>query len=97
MSKTQDGNTHLANGTTAKFTHIDGSKTQVIPRSTAGRLLRVVINTAGINFVIRNGSEVAGIVSATATGTLNFGVWCNANITIDVITGTGSATIVHDR
>lgn len=95
MSKTQDDNTHLANGTTGKFVHIDGSKTPVVVRSGTGRCLRVVISTAGIEMIIRNGSEVIGHTSTTSTGTLNFGVWCNTNLTVDVITGTGSATVVH--
>lgn len=97
MGKTQDANTHAANGTTARFTHIDGSTPQVIARSTAGRLLRIVIGTAGIVFIIRNGSEVIAKVSGTNIGLLDFGVWCNNNITIDVTSGTGSATIVHEK
>lgn len=94
--KTQDDNKHLANGTTARWVHIDGSKPQVIVRPSAGRLLRVVIATAGVACTIRNGSEVIGVVSTTAIGTLNFGVYCNNNITVDVASGSGSLAVVFD-
>lgn len=87
-------NKHLSDLTGAKFVHVDGSKAQTIVRSTAGRLLRVVIGTAGINAVIRSGSDVIGIVSTTAVGTLNYSVYCNTNIIVDVVSGTGSLTIV---
>lgn len=94
--KTQDDNKHLANGTSARWVHIDGSKPQVVVRATPGRLLRVVIATAGVVGAIRNGSEVIGLISSTAVGTLNFGVYCNSNITVDVTSGTGSLTVVYD-
>lgn len=95
--KTQADNRHLANGTSAKFVHVDGSKSQVVVRSTKGRLLRAVINTAGVNAVVRNGSDVIGIISTTAVGTLNFGVYVHTNITVDVVSGSGSITFVHDE
>lgn len=94
--KTQNDNKHLANGTSAKWVHVDGNKSQVVVRSSPGRLLRAVIGTAGVVAIIRNGSEVVGSISSTAIGTLNFGVYCNSNITVDVTSGTGSLTVVHD-
>lgn len=93
--KTQGDNAHLANGTSARFVHIDGNTAKVVVRSSAGRLLRAVINTAGINAVIRNGSEEIAVISTTAIGTLNYGVYCDSGITVDVISGTGSLTLVY--
>lgn len=94
-AKVQSDNKHLSNGTSARFVHIDGSKSQVVVRASKGRLLRVVINTAGINAIVRDGSNVIGNISATMVGTLNYGVYCNTNITVDVVTGTGSITFVY--
>lgn len=94
--KTQSDNKHLSNGTSARYVHVDGSKTQVIVRSTKGRLIRAVINTAGVNAIVRNGSDVIGNISTTAIGTLNYGVYVHTNITVDVVSGTGSITFVHD-
>lgn len=92
--KVQSDNKHLSNGTSARFVHVDGSKPQVVVRASAGRLLRAVISTAGINAVVRDGSQVIGNISTTMTGTLNYGVYCNTSITVDVVTGTGSITFV---
>lgn len=94
-SKTiQSDNKHLANETSARFLHIDGSKSQVVVRAAAGRLLRVVVGTAGIVAIIRDGSKVIGQTSSTTAGTLNFGVYVNTSITVDVVSGTGSMTVV---
>lgn len=95
--KVQSANKHLQNETSARFVHIDGSKPQVVVYPTAGRLLRVVIGTAGIVATIRDGSKVIGQTSSTSAGTLNFGVYVNTNITIDVASGTGSMTVVFDN
>lgn len=92
--KVQSDNKHLSNGTSARFVHVDGSKAQVIVRPSAGRLLRAVINTVGINAIVRDGSNVIGNISTTISGTLNYGVYCNTNITVDVVSGTGSITFV---
>lgn len=94
--KTQSSNRHLENETSAKFLQIDGSKPQVVVRSTPGRLLRVVIGVAGVVSIIRNGSTVIGQTSSTSTGTLNFGVYVNTGITVDVVSGTGSMTVVYE-
>lgn len=91
---TQSDNSHHANGTSARFVHIDGSKSSVTVRPTAGRLLRLVIGNAGIVGTIRDGSKVIGQTSSTSAGTLNFGVYCNTNIIFDVTSGTGSLTVV---
>lgn len=95
--KVQSENKHHSNMTSARFIHIDGSKPQVIVRNRAGRLLRAVIATAGVVCTIRNGTTVVGNVSSTATGTLNFGVYCDTNITVDVTSGTGSLCLVYDE
>lgn len=95
--KVQSDNAHLSNGTGAKFVHVDGSLPQVVVRPTKGRLLRVVIGTAGVVCIIRDGSRVISLVSATAIGTLNFGVYVSNNITVDISSGTGSITFVHEQ
>lgn len=95
--KTQTDNSNLANATSARFVHVDGSKAQVIVRPKAGRLLRVVIGTAGVVCTIRDGSNVIGNISGTSVGTLNYGVYCSSNITVDVVSGTGSLTVVFDQ
>lgn len=93
--KVQSDNKHLSNGTSARFVHIDGSKAQTVIRNGAGRLLRAVINTAGINAIVRDGTNVIGNISTTMTGTLNYGVYCNTSITVDVVSGSGSITFVY--
>lgn len=93
--KTQSDNKHLSNETSARFVHIDGSKAQVIVRTGAGRLLRVVIGTAGVVCTIRDASNVITNVSSTAVGTLNLGVYVNTSIIVDVVSGTGSLTVVY--
>src|ERR1700746_1047997 len=93
--KVQSDNKHLSNSTSARFVHVDGSKAQVVVRSGAGRLLRAVINTAGVNAIVRDGSTVIGNISTTMTGTLIYGVYCNTSITVDVVSGTGSVTFVY--
>lgn len=94
-NKVQSDNKHLANSTTARFAHPAASSTTVV-RASAGRLLRVVLNTNGGTVTLRNGSDVIGIIALDAPeGTYNYGIYCNNNITVD--TGaTVDCTIVFD-
>ena len=93
--KVQSDNKHLANTTSARYRHIDGSvTTPVVVRPAAGRLLRVVLNTTGATIILKDGTDVIGVISSTATtGTYNYGVYCNTNITATAST-TCDATIV---
>lgn len=95
--KIQSGDAHLANGTTARFVHIDGSViTPITVRPGAGRLLRVIINTVGGTLTLKNGTEVIAVLSATAgPGTFNYGVYCNNSIVVQA-SATMDATIVFD-
>jgi hypothetical protein len=93
--KIQSDNKHLANTTSARKVHIDGSSTvaQTI-RSTGGRLLRVILNTNGATVTLRDGSDVIGIIAADAPeGTFNYGVYCNQSIIVQA-GGAVDATIV---
>lgn len=94
--KTQSDNSHLGNLTGARFVHIDGSVTTPITvRSTAGRLLRVILNTNGATLTLRDGaSEVIGIIATDAPeNTYNYGVYCDTSIVVQA-SGALSATIV---
>lgn len=95
-AKTQGDNAHLGNLTGARFRHIDGSVTDPITvRSTAGRLLRVILNTNGATLTLKDGdSEVIGIIATDAPeGTYNFGVYCDTSIVVQA-SGALDATIV---
>lgn len=97
--KTQGSNRHLADLTSARWVHIDGSVTSTkVVRPKAGRLLKITVNAKGVGFTIANGSEtIATFATTTVEGDYSFGVYCDANITITGITGTGSTTIVFDE
>ena len=93
--KTQSENAHLANLTSARYVYIDGGQTAVTARSTAGRLLRIVIFTKGLAFIVDNGSEpVANVATTTPEGTYDCGIYCDANIKVNGISGSGSALLV---
>lgn len=95
--KTQSDNKHLSNLTSARFVHLDGSAATVTPRTTAGRLMKVVINTKGLAFIVSDGSNViANFAITSAEGTYKYGVYCNQNVKVTGISGTGSATLVFD-
>lgn len=95
--KIQSGDAHLGNSTSARYKHIDGSVTTPITvRNGAGRLLRVIINTVGGTLTLQDGTDVIGVLSATAgPGTFNYGVYCNTSIKVTAST-TMDATIVFD-
>lgn len=95
--KTQADNRHLANQSSARFVHIDGSVTTLqTARASAGRLLRVILNTNGATLTLRNGTEVIGIIALDAPETtFNYGVYCNDSIKYQA-GGAIDATLVFD-
>lgn len=96
--KTQSDNKHLSNLTTGRFVHIDGSVTTLqTARSTAGRLIKVVLNTNGSTLTLRNGTEVIGIIALDAPEqTFDYGVYCNDSIKYQA-GGALDATLVFDE
>lgn len=95
-SKTQSDNSSLSNLTGARFVHIDGSVTTPITvRPSAGRLLRVILNTNGATLTLRDGSsEVIGTIATDAPeGTFNYGIYCDTSIVVQA-SGALSATVV---
>lgn len=98
--KTQSDNKHLSNLTTARSSiHIDGSNTNpIVIRPKAGRLMRIIIMAKGLAFTVRDGSDIKAVVATTTLeNSYEFGIYCNTNITINGISGTGSALIVFDE
>lgn len=96
QNKVQSENKHLANLTSARFVHIDGSSALVtVEPTTAGcRLLRVINNAKGLSLNIRTGTRVIGaLATTTVEGTFDYGVYTPNGIQVDV-SGTGSATLV---
>lgn len=92
--KTQTGNTHLANLTSAKFLHLDGGDTAAKDLTTSKRLMRVVVVAKGVAFTVRDGSRVIGnFATTTPEGTYDFGVYCENALRVDGISGTGSTLI----
>ena len=98
--KVQSDNQSLANLTGAKYVHIDGSNTGVIPIIAAGdggRLLRVILNTNGATLTLKaaSGGEVIGIIATDAPEqTFNYGVFC-PNGLIAQASGALDATVVY--
>ncbi len=81
--RTKSDNKHLSDLTGAKWVHPVASTTTTV-RNTAGRLLRVILNTNGGTVTLRNGSEVIGIIALDAPeGTYEYGVYCNNNIIVE--------------
>lgn len=80
--KIQADNKHLANLTSARFVHIDGSDTTLkTARATSGRLLRVILNTNGATLTLRNGTEVISIIALDAPEqTFIYGIYCSDSI-----------------
>ena len=85
MARIANSNKHLEGLTSARFVHIPASNTDFVVRSTAGRLLRVVLNTNGGTVTLRNGdSEVIGIIASDAPeNTFNYGIFCPNGIQVD--------------
>lgn len=94
--KTQSAQKSLSNLTGARYVHVPASST-VTARSTAGRLIRVVLNTNGGTVTLRDGSDVIGIIASDAVeGTFDYGVYCNNSIVCE--TGsTCDVTVVFDE
>ena len=94
--KVQTTNKHLSNLTSARYAHVPASTTKTV-RSTAGRLLRVVLNTNGGTVTLRDGSDVIGIIASDAPETtFEYGIYCNTSIVCE--TGaTCDVTVVFDE
>lgn len=94
--KLQSDNAHLGNLTGARFVHVDGSVTTPITvRATAGRLLRVILNTNGATLTLRDGnSEVIAIIASDAPeGPFPYGVYFDQSLQV-IASGALDATIV---
>jgi len=79
--KVQSDNKHLANQTSARFAHIEASS-NVVVRASAGRLLRVILNTNGGVVVLKNGQDIIASIAADAPEqTFNYGIYCHNGIT----------------
>lgn len=85
MARTATDNSHLAGSTSGRFVHPPASSTNYTVRATAGRLLRVVLNTNGGTVTLRNGaSEVIGIIASDAPETtFDYGIYCANGIYVD--------------
>lgn len=94
--KVQSENKHFSNLTSARYAHVPASTTKTV-RATAGRLLRVVLNTNGGTVTLRDGSDVIGIIASDAPeNTFNYGIYCNTSIVCE--TGaTSDVTVVFDE
>lgn len=96
MGRIQSNNKNLEDLTGAQFKRLPVSATTTV-RNTAGKLLRVIVNTNGGTVTLRNGPEVIGVIAADAPeGTFNYGIYCNDSIVAE--TGaTVDATVVFSR
>lgn len=96
-NKTQSDNQNLSNLTGAKFKRLDGSVTTpitIIPSTTGGRLLRVILNTNGATVLLRTGSRVIAVIALDAPeGSFNYGVYCENGL-IAECGGVVDATVV---
>jgi hypothetical protein len=91
--RVQGDNKHLGCLTSARYVHVPASST-VTARSTAGRLLKVVLNTNGGVVILRDGSNVIASIAADAPEqTFDYGIFCNNSIVCE--TGaTSDVTVV---
>jgi ApbE superfamily uncharacterized protein (UPF0280 family) len=96
--RTETDNKHLENLTSARFVHVPASQTDLVVRATAGRLLRVILNTNGGTVTLRNGdSDVIGIIALDAPeGTFNYGVYCSNGIQVDTGTVVDCTVVFSD-
>lgn len=98
--KVQSDNHHLANLTSARYVHIDGSNTapvSVVAAGTGCRLLRVILNTNGATLRVRTGSDViANIASDAPEQTFNYGLYCNNGLIYEA-SGVGDWTLVFGQ
>ena len=81
--ETRGDNAHLQALTSARYSHVPASTTKTV-RASAGRLVRVVLNTNGGVVTIRNGSDVIASIAADATeGPFDYGIYCNNSIVVE--------------
>lgn len=96
--KTQSENAHLANLTSARYKHIDGSViTPITVYSGACRLIKVVLNTNGATVTLRDGSQdVVGIIALDAPeNTFHYGTYIANSLQV-IASGAVDATIVYE-
>lgn len=98
--KIQPDNHHLANLTSARYVHIDGSVTTpqtVVATNTGCRLLRIILNTNGATLRVRSGSDViANIALDAPEQTFIYGVYCNNGLIYEA-GGAGDWTLVFGK
>lgn len=96
--KVQSDNKHLEDLANAQFVHLDGGNTGPITVSSgACNLARVVINSNGLAFNLVDGSrQIAQFATTSVEGTYKHGVYCENNLVISSVSGTGSATVVFN-
>jgi hypothetical protein len=98
--KTQSDNAHLANLTSARMTHVDGSVTtpvELVPAGVGCRLLRVILATNGNTLRVRTGSrQLSNIASDAPEQTFNYGGYCEDGLIYEA-GGAISATIVWEK
>lgn len=95
--KVQSENKHLANLTSARNVHIDGSATlvTVVPLAQGCRLVKIIINTKGLSLNVRTGTRVLAVIgTAVPEGDFTYGIYCENGIQIDVGGSGGSVTVV---
>lgn len=99
MGASKTDNRHLKNMGSAKYVHLDGSKTtpiQIVAATTSCDLLRVILNTNGSTLTLRSGSRVVAVIANDAPeGPFPFGVECDKGL-IAECSGALDATIVFD-
>lgn len=96
-NNTRGGNKNTQDLVGAQFVHIDGGTlVTVVPNTAGARLIRVVINTKGLSLNIRSGSRVIGVIGAAVVEQeLDYGVYCDSGIQVDVGGSGGSVTMVY--
>lgn len=81
--------------TGARYAHVVASTIKTV-RPSAGRLLKVVLNTNGGVVLVRDGSDVIASIAADAPeGVFEYGIYCRNSIIVE--TGaTADVTVVFD-
>lgn len=96
--KTQSADRHLANLTSSRFIHVDGSAATPFTRTKPCRLLSVAICSKGVACTISTGGRVVcNIATTTVETTLIFGEYLENGMTISGVSGSGSINISFDE
>lgn len=99
--RTQTDNKHLANITSSRYDHLDGSEGatgKILSATTKGcRILSVTVCTKGVAFTINSGSRIVGVFTATSVeGTYEFGEYLENGLQLKGVSGSGSVNISFD-